>query len=424
MNEIKYLHLKFSELNNSEGFEIRIGENLIPIHAKSGKWFANIQIDKNENFQLTKGDSSKVELLVTNEKVFHPDQIVFDEKYGIKSHLLEGESLCYATLGNKVNPTHILVTFPGVSNFDNVNYRLSALTSIQHLVSRNTLIIAFQDKEAVYGNYMYKTPAGYPIKAIGISLLRGLAVKYGIDDSKIIFYGNSKGGSIAIDFIESFPLSKFFVDIPQLDFFNYKSQNEIMRYSIGVASRNYYNYLNYLPSMNNLNVNYSFAENDFDASRGLVMSKFPGINVNMLKDMGHSNAAMEFVKRQFSKIFQIINEDFPVLRPSISCDIKIEGDKLFLKRRLPAIKNTEQFKKLYAEINFSNGKNIYSVSLNKIFDDDAASVFWEKGLEFLKHLSDDVYQISLTLYLNYREIVYPVNKNLIVKGTDSKIISI
>ena len=68
--------------------------------------------------------------------------------------------------------------------------------------------------------------------------------------------------------------------------------------------RNYYNYLNYLPSMNNLNVNYSFAENDFDASRGLVMSKFPGINVNMLKDMGHSNAAMEFVKRQFSKIFQ------------------------------------------------------------------------------------------------------------------------
>ncbi|HFU5316658.1 TPA: hypothetical protein ACH6B2_005067, partial [Escherichia coli] len=83
-------------------------------------------------------------------------QIAFDQKHSIISHSLEKESVYYSVYGNIHSPNKILITFPGVSNLDNVHHRLSALTSL-HSKLKNVLVIAFQDKEGVYGNYMFKT---------------------------------------------------------------------------------------------------------------------------------------------------------------------------------------------------------------------------------------------------------------------------
>ncbi|HFL9043296.1 TPA: hypothetical protein ACG5VV_004923, partial [Escherichia coli] len=112
------------------------------------------------------------------------------------------------------SPKKILITFPGVSNFDNVHHRLSALSSL-HSRLKNVLIVAFQDKEGVYGNYMYKTSTNQRIQPIVISLISGLKARFSLCDHDIIFYGNSKGATIAIDYISFFPNSYFFIDIPQ-----------------------------------------------------------------------------------------------------------------------------------------------------------------------------------------------------------------
>lgn len=410
----KYGHIKCAVDGPGGRFQIKIGSEVVSVAAIPGKWFTNVPILLGDNFELLEGDASKISLEKTDKKVFHPDQLAFDVKYNLRSHQLEGESVYYSLMGNVENPRNILVTFSGVSNFDNVNYRLSALTSVQGRLGRNTLIIAFQDREGVYGNYMYKTSSGYPIKAIVISLIGGLVSKFKINESKLIFYGNSKGGSVVVDYIKDFKKSHFFIDIPQMDLFNYKSQNDLMRYSIGVPARKYYNFLSYLPSVRNPRVSYSFAENDYDASRGLVASVFSGINVNMLKDMGHSNSAMELVKRQFSKIIQIVNNSSPVVRPLMKSNFVIEKDKLYFKRVLGAFKEKKEQGRIYAEINFLNDSGNYSISLNKIISDAGVLVCWRKGFDFKKHLSSGVYKLTMTVYHEYREFVYPLDKRLIV----------
>jgi hypothetical protein len=97
----------------------------------------------------------------------------------------------------------------GECHFDNINYRLSALTSLQNRLSKNTLILAFQDRESVYGNYMFATSSGYGMKPIIINLIEGLRIKYSLDKLDLIFYGNSKGGTIGLDFIDDYPGSCF-----------------------------------------------------------------------------------------------------------------------------------------------------------------------------------------------------------------------
>jgi len=417
---MKYLHIKLLENIKKEMIILKIGDEELKISPTPGKWLTNIPLN-GALFSVLKGDVDQIILEASDNKIFHPDQDLFDAKYSIKTHNFLGVETFYSSMGNLVDPEYILVTFPGVSNFDNVNYRLSALTSIQHRLAANTFILAFQDKEAVYGNYMFNASTGDLIKPAVISLIKGISSKFRVPEEKIIFYGNSKGGSIAIDYINEFEKSNFFIDIPQLDLFNYKSQNDIMRFSLGVEARNHNFFKNNFPLIRRDNVVYSFAENDFDASRGLPMKEFSGLKVNMLKDMGHSNAAMEFVKRQFSKIFQIVNGVEVSVRPSISCIAYIKDNFLFLNRYLSAFNSEELAKNLYAEINFRGKTNTYSVSLNKKFIKDKTFVYWGKGFDFGKHLDDDLYDMSLTVYTKYKEVKYPLKLKLFVNGGNSSL---
>lgn len=207
-----YANVKFDGSVTSIKSILVINDIEVPISGRKEKWFTNLPIKNSDKVELV-GNTEHVSLEILSHKIFHPDQISFDIKYGIKEFVYEGESIFYSLTGNITNPRKCLITFPGVSNFDNVNYRLSAMTSLQSRL-HDVLILAFQDKESVYGNYMYETENGIRIKSIATKSIRELNVRYNFNQSDLIFYGNSKGASIAIDYIDEFPDSRYFIDIP------------------------------------------------------------------------------------------------------------------------------------------------------------------------------------------------------------------
>lgn len=414
-----FANLKFRLSDEPIKATLVFNDEEIPVSGKKGKWFTNIPVNHGDLLFL-KDNPSDVQLVFSKGKIYHPDQVSFDEKNSIEEYFFEGSSIYYSLNGERTSPKKVLITFPGVSNFDNVNYRLSAMTSIQSRL-KGVLIIAFQDKESVYGNYMFKTNEGLHIKPAVVDFIRLKGRQYGLPPSDFIFYGNSKGGSIAVDYIDEFPDSAFFIDIPQLDLFNYDAQNALMRFSLGAEVRNYYNFLEYLPSVKHSKVTYSFAENDFDASRGLPLKKFTGINTVMLKDMGHSGAAMELVKRQFSKVIQLITGDGPILRYPIDVRFAFTRNKLYSTRILGSFKEESEAGRVYAEIEFHDDISSYSVSLNKRFEKVLIS-FWKNGFDVLKHLPEGVFSVKFHVYFDYREFVYPVNSRLIIRDGNVQII--
>lgn len=410
-----YANIKFDNSVNSIKSILVINDAKVPISGRKGKWFTNLPINRGDKVELV-GNTDHVSLEILPYKIFHPDQIIFDRKYGIKEFIHREESIFYSMSGNVTNPRKCLITFPGVSNFDNVNYRLSAMTSLQSRL-HDVLILAFQDKESVYGNYMYETENGTKIKSIATILISKIISEYGLSPVDLIFYGNSKGASIAIDYISEFPGSIYFLDIPQLDLYNYAPQNPLMRYSLGEKARIYYNYLESLPNLINKKVTYSFAENDFDASRGMPMKSFSGVNVVMLKDMPHSGSAMELVKRQFSKVIQNVLDRSAVYKKNIDVRFAFVNGKLYASRLLGAFKEELMVSKVYAEIEFYNSDNSYSVSLNNKFD-NVLCIYWKNGFDVLKHISVGSYNMRLHVYFDFNEYVYPLNQHMQVNDSD------
>ncbi|MBV8045048.1 hypothetical protein [Pluralibacter sp.] len=411
----RYANIQFKDSKEFIRTVLIINGFEIPVSGRNGKWFTNLPVSDTDQVYLS-GNDDKVNLVFSDEKMFHPDQIAFDKKYNIQCFSSIGGNVYYSLSGELVNPRKCLVTFPGVSNFDNVNYRLSAMTSLQSRL-QGILILAFQDRESVYGNYMHETSSGAPVRNIVAKFIGELCLKYNLKPRDIIFYGNSKGGSIAIDYISEFPDSRFFIDIPQMELFNYKSQNALMRYSLGTKARKYYNYIEYLPSMRNRNVTYSFAERDFDASRGLPMKEFSGINVAMIKDMEHSGSAMELVKRQFTKVIQLAGT-CPVLeKKAIDMRMVYSEGMLYASRLLGAFKDEKQLSKVYAEIEFIGNGSSYSISLNKKMN-RVLFIYWRYGFDALKHLPAGEYQLALHIYYDFREFVYPINNIVHISKND------
>lgn len=408
---MKFAHLKYSHDLGLKKNTLIIDSKKVTVAAKPHKWFTNIPISQATKVELAESDGS-CELLLSDDKLYHPDQHTFDKRYNIQTHIFNDTTLYYSLSGNTECPKKILVTFPGVSNFDNVNYRLSALTSLQDRL-KDTLILALQDKEGVYGNYLYKDVNGSLFKPVVVSLISGLKSSFGLLDHDIIFYGNSKGGTIAIDYIEAYPESFFFIDIPQLDLYNYLSQNALMRYSLGEDARKKYNFIKYLPSVSNKRVTYSFAEEDIDASRNLPMSMFSKINVVMLKDMPHSGAAMQLVKRQFSKIIQSISNTGPIERPQINASWELKDGFIFFNRTLGSFTDISSVNKVYAEIEFFNSSESYSISLNNTFK-EKMNVGWNNGFNAIKHLPNGSFSMKLHVYSNYREYIYPLSGEIFV----------
>jgi hypothetical protein len=90
----------------------------------------------------------------------------------------------------------------------------------------------------------------------------------------------------------------------------------------------------------------------------------------MLKDFGHSGAAMELVKRRFTGIIRLVDVGLPILRPPIAVSMNVKDGLVYFGRKLNVFKTEDTTRALYVEINFVCRDNIYSISLSRALNGD------------------------------------------------------
>ncbi|MFJ4208216.1 hypothetical protein ACIPY2_07145 [Paenarthrobacter sp. NPDC089675] len=143
-----------------------------------------------------------------------PQQLAYDEQYGVEQH---GDTY-YSLRGNTVNPKKLLITFPGFGpSTTRVSYAVSYLKALTDADLQETLMVCFQDRYLAAGSYMLVDNAGRPLEDRVTATIEGLRKRFGIDPAAMLFFGASKGGSIAIQYARTFPAARLLLAAPQMN---------------------------------------------------------------------------------------------------------------------------------------------------------------------------------------------------------------
>lgn len=79
------------------------------------------------------------------------------------------------------------------------------------------MMVCFQDRYLAAGSYMMVDSAGRSLYERVWSVLDGLRSEHNIDESQMLFFGASKGGSIAINYAKDFPQAHLLLAVPQMN---------------------------------------------------------------------------------------------------------------------------------------------------------------------------------------------------------------
>lgn len=143
-----------------------------------------------------------------------PQQREYDLKYNVVQH----GDVFYSLRGNKVNPKKIFITFPGFGpSTARVSYAVSNLKDITDQDLSDTLMICFQDRYLAAGSYLMVDDSGVPLFDRVHQTIEKFRERFGIDQSEILLFGASKGGSIALHYAQGFPQAQLLLAVPQMD---------------------------------------------------------------------------------------------------------------------------------------------------------------------------------------------------------------
>lgn len=165
-----------------------------------------------ENFRLS--IDAPFTLAISQGAFSTEQQNKYDAQYGVQQH----GDVFYSLRGNTRNPKKILVTFPGFGpSTTRIPYAVSYLKALTDEDLKNTLMICFQDRYMVSGTYMMVDSAGRPLYPRVKAAIDGLLEKHGLSDRDMMLFGASKGGSIAIHYMQEYPAARLVVAVPQMN---------------------------------------------------------------------------------------------------------------------------------------------------------------------------------------------------------------
>ncbi|MFW0110009.1 hypothetical protein ACN081_04745 [Rothia sp. P13129] len=167
--------------------------------------------------------------LAISEGAFTTEQQVkYDIQYGVEQH----DNVFYSLRGNTTNPSKILITFPGFGpSTTRVSYAVSYLKALSDQDLSDTLMICFQDRYMVSGTYMMCDSSRRALYPKVKKILDNFKDKYGIEDDKMLFFGASKGGSIAIHYAQEYPQATLLLAVPQMNL-PYYMNKPFFRYNL------------------------------------------------------------------------------------------------------------------------------------------------------------------------------------------------
>lgn len=138
----------------------------------------------------------------------------YDEQYEVEQH----GNVFYSLRGNLINPKKIIFTFPGFGpSTTRIPYSVSYLKKITEADLDETMMVCFQDRYKVSGTYMLSDNAGRDLYPQVKKVIDKLIKKHRIADENMLFFGASKGGSIALYYAQEFPKAHLLVAVPQMN---------------------------------------------------------------------------------------------------------------------------------------------------------------------------------------------------------------
>lgn len=142
-----------------------------------------------------------------------PQQLKYDKQYGVKQH----GDVYYSLRGNTTNPKKILLTFPGFGpSTSRISYAVSYLKALTDNDLTDTLMVCFQDRYLAAGSYMMVDNPGRPLYSRVRDIIFGFAARFKVANENVMFFGASKGGSIAIHYAQEFPEAQLLLAVPQM----------------------------------------------------------------------------------------------------------------------------------------------------------------------------------------------------------------
>lgn len=197
-----------------QGSQVVYGNQIEPPARGFPLEYRNIIVSSSDKNDFSLDIEAPYSIAISEGAFSTPQQINYDDRYGVK-HVGD---VYYSLRGNTTKPKKMVITFPGFGpSTSRISYAVSYLKDMSESDLSETLMICFQDRYLAAGSYMMVDNAGRPLYNRVWQTIENLRAKYGIDESQILFFGASKGGSIAIEYAKDYPKATLLLAVPQMN---------------------------------------------------------------------------------------------------------------------------------------------------------------------------------------------------------------
>ncbi|GAA1731229.1 hypothetical protein GCM10009809_28420 [Isoptericola hypogeus] len=197
-----------------QGSTVVYGNEIEPPARGSALEYRNIVVTSKDPGRFSLDIDAPFSLKIGHGAFTTPQQIEYDERYGVEQH----GDVFYSVRGNTTNPSRLLVTFPGFGpSTSRISYAVSYLKDLDEDDLQDTLMVCFQDRYLVSGSYMLVDNGGRPLYDRVHRVIDDLVRRHGIAQDDVMFFGASKGGSIAITYAKEFPQAHLLLAVPQMN---------------------------------------------------------------------------------------------------------------------------------------------------------------------------------------------------------------
>ena len=197
-----------------QGSQVIYGNQIEPPARGFPLEYRNIVVTSDDPAKFSLDIDAPYELKIGRGAFTTPQQLKYDQQYGVEQH----GDVFYSVRGNTTNPKKLFITFPGFGpSTSRISYAVSYLKAITNADLKDTLMVCFQDRYLAAGSYMMVDNAGRPLYGRVWQAIEDLRTRFGIDPAQMLFFGASKGGSIAIHYARDFPAAQLLLAVPQMN---------------------------------------------------------------------------------------------------------------------------------------------------------------------------------------------------------------
>lgn len=197
-----------------QGSKVVYGNRIEPPARGFPLEYRNIVVTSNDPSKFRLDIDVPYELKIGRGAFTTPQQVKYDQQYGVEQH----GDVFYSVRGNTKNPKKMIITFPGFGpSTTRISYAVSYLKALTVQDLKDTVMVCFQDRYLSAGSYMMVDSAGRPLYGRVCAVINQLLSQYRIGAGDVLLFGASKGASIAIHYARDYQDARLLLAVPQMN---------------------------------------------------------------------------------------------------------------------------------------------------------------------------------------------------------------